>query len=120
MNGMILKSIIRFLLKVTLNNLFYSRSANLVLGLIFDKKVIMRQCNNNEIGEISKIFSDYIIAALKLFISNLKNIEDTAILETPYDILNENFPNVNNNTHNNIIDAVKLYRKEKKKNLKVY
>ena len=116
MNGMNLKSLIRFLLKVTLNNLVYSRSANLVLGLIFDKKIIMRQCNNNEIGEISKIFSDYIIAALKLFISNLKNIEDTAILETPYDILNENFPNVNNSTHNNIIDAVKLYRKEKKKN----
>ena len=75
----------------------------------------MRQCNNNEVSEISKLFSEYIKTALNLFITNLKKIEDTAILETPYDILNENFPNVNNMTHNNVIQAVQIENKVVKK-----
>ena len=115
-NGSLLKAILRFILRVSLENMYYARTANLILGLIFERKIIMRQCNNNEVSEISKLFSEYIKTALNLFITNLKKIEDTAILETPYDILNENFPNVNNMTHNNVIQAVQLYRKEKGKN----
>ena len=48
--------------------------------------------------------------------SSINNLEDKAILEMPYDIINEDFPNVNDKIHNQIINCVKLYRRIKKRN----
>ena len=48
--------------------------------------------------------------------SSINNLEDKAILETPFDIINEEFPNVNEQVHTQIINCVKQYRKVKKVN----
>ncbi len=44
----------------------------------------------NELIELTKLFSEYIKFSLNIFISHLSNIEDISILETPFDIMNEN------------------------------
>ena len=90
-------SIIQFILKITLTNKFYSRTANIILSLIFEKNLINKLCNKNEIFELSKTFSDYIKTALKYFLSNSENMKDPSIIETSFDILNEDFLNVNEN-----------------------
>ena len=61
-------------------------------------------------------FVDFINNSLELFMSSINNLEDKAILETPYDIINEEFQNVNEEVHNQIINCVKQYRKIKKIN----
>ena len=114
-NSMLI-SIIQFILKITLNNKFYNRTANLILSLIFEKNLINKLCNKNEIFEISKIFSDYIKTTLKYFLSNSENMKDPSLLETSFDILNEEFMDVNKNVHKIIIESIKIYRKEKNKN----
>ena len=114
-NSMLI-SIIQFILKITLNNKFYNRTANLILSLIFEKNLINKLCNKNEIFEISKIFSDYIKTTLKYFLSNSENMKDPSLLETSFDILNEDFMDVNKSVHKIIIESIKIYRKEKNKN----
>jgi len=116
LNGSMLINIIKFILKVTLKNNQFKKIANLILAIIFEKEIINNLCNEVEILEISKIFSDYISTVLKLFISNLKNEnENSSILETSFDIMNEDFQKVNENVHKNIINSIKIYRKDKKK-----
>ena len=108
--------IIDFLLNVILNNAILSRTANLVLNLIFEKKLIENKClNSYDINEIENKFVDFINAALDLYITNLSKEENKFILETPYDIMTENFTNVNNQVKETIINSVKVYRKEKNK-----
>ena len=100
--------IIQFLLNVSLYSVTYGRSANLVLSLIFSKELInkfaneedesMNNINNKEISffeQIENTFIDFIHTALDLYISNITNQEDKFILETPYDIMTQNFENVN-------------------------
>ena len=48
--------------------------------------------------------------------SNINNVEDKAILEMPYDLINEDFPKVNEKVHDQIVYSVKEYRKIKKVN----
>ena len=108
--------IVQFLLGVCLNNVIYSRAANLILSLIFEKKIIQRICTPSDSSEISLKFIDFIDNALELFMSSVGGVEDKAILEMPYDIINEDFPEVNEQIHNNIIYCVKEYRKKKKVN----
>ncbi len=108
--------IVQFLLGVCLNNVIYSRSANLILSLMFEKKIIQRICTPSDSNEISMKFIDFISNALELFMSSINNLEDKAILEMPYDIINEDFPNVNEQLHDKIVICVKDYRKIKKIN----
>ena len=119
--------IIQFLLNVSLYSVTYGRSANLVLSLIFSKELInkftneedesMNNINNKEISffeQIENKFIDFIHTALDLYISNITNQEDKFILETPYDIMTQNFENVNLQVKEMIIKCVKQYRKVKK------
>ena len=108
--------IIQFTLGVCLNNIIYSRTANLILSLIFEKKLIQKICTPEDSKEIDLKFVDFIMNSLELFMSSINNLEDKAILETPFDIINEEFPNVNEQVHNQIINCVKQYRKIKKIN----
>jgi hypothetical protein len=108
--------IVQFLLGVCLNNVIYSRTANLILSLMFEKKIIQRICTPSDSNEISMKFLDFINNALDLFMSSINNLEDKAILEMPYDIINEDFPNVNEQIHDKIVLCVKEYRKIKKVN----
>ena len=111
-----LTEIIQFILSVCLNNVVYSRTANLILSLIFEKKLIQKICTPQDNDEINLKFIDFINNSLELFISSINNLEDKAILETPYDIINEEFPNVNEKVHMQIINCVKQYRRVKKVN----
>ena len=108
--------IIQFLLGVCLNNVIYSRTANLILSLIFEKSIIQKLCTPSDSNEIGLKFVDFINNALELFMSSVTNLEDKAILEMPYDIINEDFPTVNEQVHNQIIYCIKQYRKIKKVN----
>ena len=108
--------IVQFVLSVCLNNVVYSRTANLILSLIFEKKLIQKICTQEDSQEINLKFIDFINNSLELFISSINNLEDKAILETPFDIINEEFPNVNEQLHTQIINYVKQYRRVKKVN----
>ena len=108
--------IVQFVLSVCLNSVVYSRTANLILSLIFEKKLIQRICTQEDSQEINLKFIDFINNSLELFISSINNLEDKAILETPYDIINEEFPNVNEQVHTQIINCVRQYRRTKKVN----
>ena len=108
--------IVQFILGVCLNNIIYSRTANLILSLIFEKKLIQKICTPDDSKEIDLKFVDFIINSLELFMSSINNLEDKAILETPFDIINEEFPNVNEQVHAQIINCVKQYRRVKKVN----
>ena len=108
--------IIQFLLGVCLNNVIYSRTANLILSLIFEKSIIQKLCTPSDSNEIGLKFVDFINNALELFMSSITNLEDKAILEMPYDIINEDFPSVNEQVHNQIIYCIKEYRKKKSVN----
>ena len=111
-----LMEIIQFLLSVCLNNVVYSRTANLVMSLIFEKKIIQQLCSPSDNNELTSKFVDFINNALELFMSSITNLEDKAILEMPYDLISENFPNVKEQVHDKIVKCVKEYRKIKKEN----
>ena len=90
--------IIQFILNVCINSIPYARSANLVLSLIFEKELIDKLIINNDNGEsvynieeIENKFIDFINTALDLYISNITKQEDKFILETPYDIMLQNY-----------------------------
>ena len=88
--------IIQFTLGVCLNNIIYSRTANLILSLIFEKKLIQKICTPEDSKEIDLKFVDFIMNSLELFMSSINNLEDKAILETPFDIINEESQNKKN------------------------
>jgi hypothetical protein len=110
--------IIQFLLSVCLNNVVYSRSANLVMRLIFEKKIIQKLCSPTDNNELTSKFVDFINNALELYMSSINNLEDKAILEMPHDLIVENFQNVKDQVHEKLIKCVKDYRKIKKENSK--
>ena len=108
--------IINFLLNVCLNNIIYSRSSNLILLLMFEKKLIQNLCNQSDIKEINTKFIEFINNSLDIFMSTIKNLEDKILLETPYDIINEGIQDINNKVHDKIVLCIKEYRKIKKFN----
>ena len=92
----------------------FSTIANLILSLIFEKKKIEKSCTNPyDINEVEFKLVDFINTALDSYITNLSKIEDKFILETPYDIMTENFLNVNNQIKETVIKSIKVYRKLK-------
>ena len=76
------------------------------------KKIIQKLCTkNNEKKEIEYKFSDFIITALDKYIINLsKGEDDKSILETPYDIMMENFGIVNLQVKGKIIKSIKDFK----------
>ena len=110
----ILIEIIEIILDICLNNSNLHTIANLILSLIFEKNLIENICSDDDINYLSKLFINYIEKSLQLY--NLNPIENCSILETPYDIINENFSNVNDQIYNYLVDAYIKYRKNNKKN----
>ena len=110
----ILIEIIEIILDICLNNSNLHTIANLILSLIFEKELIENICSDDDINYLSKLFINYIEKSLQLY--NLNPIENCSILETPYDIINENFSNVNDQIYNYLVDAYIKYRKNNKKN----
>ena len=109
-----LSQIIQFILNVCLNNVMFSRCANLILSLILEKKLIVKNTDNvYEIDEIENKLIDFIKTALDSYITNLSKEEDKFILETPYDIIAEDFSNLNIKVKDSLINSIKVYRKLK-------
>ena len=103
-------AIIQFILNVCLNNVIYSRTANLILSLIFEKNIIESKCTNAyDINEIEYKFVDFINTALDSYITNISKEEDKFILETPYDIMTENFTNENAGAHEYYKEVLAAY-----------
>ena len=106
-----------FILDITLNNLIFSKSANMLLNLIFSMKLLIK--NKYIFEKAEKKFIEYIIQILNLYISNIKsNIKDNSILEVPYDIILEGFGNVNQEIEPTLINTVEQYRSIKGENSK--
>ena len=109
--------IIKFILYVCLYSEIYTRCANLILSLIFENNLITKNKNDEEsfksynISEIENQFVNFINTALELYISNIYKKEDKFLLETPYEIMSQNFEQVNIRVKNNIINSIKKYRK---------
>ena len=130
--------ILKFIFNVCLKNPYYCRTANIILGLIFEKQLIQQKCTPEDVDKISKIFEDYIKKALEEFMKELKPKQKNKkskdgkdkkdkkekkeyndknyILETPYDILSEDLFNINEKIHENLIKCLKEYRKVKNEN----
>lgn len=111
-----LKEILEFATLVSYTNLFYSRSANIIINTILDKNLnsyndLLNSKNlNQDIIDIYDVCISYIKNALKIFLQNSK---DYMILETPYDIANLNINYIITNIEKEVIDANEKYRKEK-------
>ena len=98
-----------FILDITLNNLIFSKSANMLLNLIFSMKLLIK--NKSVFEKAQTKFIEYIIQILNLYITNIKNnIKDNSILEVPYDILLEGFGNVNQEIESTLISVIDKYR----------
>ena len=130
--------ILKFIFNVCLKNAYYSRTANIILGLIFEKQLIQQKCTPEDVDKISNIFENYIKKALEEFMKELKPKqknkkskdnkdkkdkkekkeynEKNYILETPYDILSEDLFNINEKIHEELIKCLKEYRKVKNEN----
>ena len=121
--------ILKFIFNVNLKNVNYSRTANIILGLIFEKQLIQQKCTPEDLEKVSKIFEDYIKKSLEEFMKGLKrknknkkakdNKEEKInnyLLETPYDILSEDLFNINERIHTELIKCIKEYRKIKNEN----
>ena len=105
--------IINFILGICLNDIIHSRTSNLIMSLIFEKEIIQKLCTPSDTNLINLTFVDFINNSLELFMSTINNVEDPILLEMPYDIINQEFPNVNNQVHNSIASCIKKYRKIK-------
>ena len=106
--------IIQFILNVCLYNVYYTRSANLILSLIFESDLINKKCKESYIKtDIEDKFINFIKTALDIYISNILKQEDKFILETPYEIMSQNFFNVNSSVKKTVVNCVKKYRKIK-------
>ena len=106
-----------FILDVTLNNLIFSKSANMLLNLIFSMKLLIK--NKSVFEKAQNKFIEYIKQILNLYLTNLKsNIIDNTIVEVPYDILLEGFGNVNQEIESDLINTIDKFRSIKGKNSK--
>ena len=129
--------ILKFIFNVNLKNQYYSRTANIILSLIFEKQLIQQKCTPEDSEKISKIFEDFIKKALEEFMKCLKqkhktnkqkdhkeskdikdinNKENNTLLEAPYDILSEDIFNLNEKLHEDLLKCIKEYRKAKNQN----
>ena len=122
--------ILKFVFNVNLKNVNYSRTANIILGLIFEKQLIQQKCTPEDLEKISTIFEDYIKKSLDEFMKGIKprlkankksknnkeEKDNNSLLETPYDILSEDLFNLNERIHEKLIKCIKEYRKLRNEN----
>ena len=122
----------KFIFNVNLKNNYYCRTANIILGLIFEKQLIQQRCTPEDLEKISNIFEEYIKKSLEEFMKCLKqkhktnkskdkkenkeNKDNNFLLEAPYDILSEDLFNLNEKIHEQLIQCIKEYRKSKNEN----
>ena len=117
--GKDIADVIQFILYVCLYNLKYSRCANLILSLIFEKELITKNQNDDEsfktfnINELENQFVDFINKAIDSYMGNIFKKDNKIILETPYEIMTQNFSNVNLRIKNKVINCVKKFRQLK-------
>ena len=108
-------NLLDFILDTALNNLIFSKSANMLLNLIFSMKLLIK--NKSVFEKAQTKFIEYVIQILNLYITNLKsNIKDNSILEVPYDIILEGFGNVNQEIESTLISTIEQYRSIKGEN----
>ena len=120
--------IIKFILSVCLKNVNYSKTANYILGLIFEKELIQRKCSNEDSQKISENLEKYINDAMKEYMKETKpkknkpkqkqKSNNDQILETPYDILSTDIFNMNQKISENLLTNIRNYRKAKNHNSK--
>ena len=111
-----LKLIIEFCLNVILKDIVYNKTANLIINVIFINQIIENRCTESQIYEFEEIFIDFIRKCFNLYINSINQNENKILLETPYEIMNLNFRNVNKRIFNDLIESIKKYRKKKDQN----
>ena len=119
--------IIKFILSVCLKNVNYNKTANYILGLIFEKELIQQKCSNEDSQKISEILETYINDAIKEYMKETKpkkkkqkqkSTNNDHLLETPYDILSTDIFNMNQRIQENLLTNIREYRKTKNRNSK--
>lgn len=106
------KKIMEFSLGITIENLLFARSANMIINLIFSTQILNKK--PEIISLMEGKFYEYIRGILNLYVINLKkNIIDNAILETPYDIMLENYGKLNIKLHDLVIKVNEEHKKIK-------
>ena len=110
----ILSLMLEFLFNVTIHDLIYAKTANVIILMILEKNVINVVCDN--MSDKKRIYDkivEYIKTALTLFISNIEKEEDFYLLQTSYDIMLENVSGVNSAVKDNVVNTVRTYRRVK-------
>ena len=118
--------IIKFIVSVCLKNVYYDKTANYILGLIFEKELIQQKCSDEDSKKISDILENYINDAMKEYMKETKpkkkrqkqKINKDLLLETPFDILSTDIFNMNQKIAENLLNNIKDYRKVKNHNSK--
>ena len=111
-----LKDIMEFCTLVSYTNLFFSRSANLLIVTILDKNLgeyndLLNSKNlNQDIIDIYDVCISYIKNTLRIFLQNPK---DFMILETPYNIANLNIDYIITAIESDVVDSMEVFRKNK-------
>ena len=118
-----IKDILEFIFQVSLTNLSYSRSSNLILNLILEKGFIPQMANDALLNiTLYQVCSGYIRSSINLFIQSVKaenrvnrksTDSDIALIESAYDLVNMNIDEINSQVVDCVIDANKFYRGEK-------
>ena len=116
--------IIKFILTVCLKNVNYNKTANYILGLIFQKELIQQKCSSDDSQKIVEILQTYINDAIKEYMNEIKpkkkkqkqKVNNDQILETPYDILSTDIFDINQKISENLLKNIKEYRKVKSHN----
>jgi hypothetical protein len=111
-----LRDIMEFCTLVSYTNLFFSRSANLLIVTILEKNLgeyndLLNSKNlNQDIIDIYDVCISYIKNTLRIFLQNPK---DFMILETPYNIANLNIDYIISAIESDVVDSMEVFRKNK-------
>lgn len=98
------RDIIDFIFNASLIDIFYARISNLIFHVLVEKNLLTDE-------SLFPICIDYIKNSLKFFTESLKtNNLQLALLETPYDIVSLEIPQINSNIHEEVKMAVEIYR----------
>ena len=112
--------ILKFILEIDSKNVDFHYVCNLILKLIFDKKLIQFKFNSEfEMNEICSLFINYINKTLNKFSEKKKKDNNNNYnynLETSYDIVQEKFDLVNQKIFSLLEKTIIDYREKHKKN----
>jgi hypothetical protein len=98
------RDILEFIFNATLYDIFYARISNLIFHVLVDKNLLADE-------SLFTLCIEYIKNSLKLFTEGIKtNNPILALLETPYDIVSLEIPQINSSVHEDVKEAVDIYR----------